>query len=317
MADEQGDSGSESLTSIFAAIAGNLLVAITKFTASAFTGSSAMLSEGIHSVVDTGNGMLMLLGVYKSRKEPDEEHPFGYGRELYFWSLVVAFSIFGVGGAVSVYEGIVHFSRSEAEMTSPIWNYATLGAAFVFEAITWVFGWKAFSKGRRGRSVLRTIHESKDPTSFTVLLEDSTALLGLVVAFVGILLSSHYEVAYFDAVASVVIGLLMCFAALLLGYEPKELLIGEPMDKKTLAAIREIAESEPGVKRAVQILTIYVGPEDVSLILELEFEPGVDSKTLRTAIRNIEENTKKEFPDVTRVFYEANTLAENELASAN
>ena len=313
MEGEKGESGSESLTSIFAAIIGNLLIAVIKFTASAFTGSSAMLTEGIHSVVDTGNGLLMLLGVYKSRKPPDEAHPFGHGRELYFWSMVVAFSIFGVGGGVSVYEGIVHLSRPAAEIVSPVWNYATLGAAFLFESITWMFGWKAFAKTRRGRRVLRTIHESKDPTSFTVLLEDSTALLGLLIAFVGVLLTSRYDAAYFDAAASICIGLLMCLAALLLGYETKGLLIGEAVDKKTLAGIRQIAESEPGVVRAHKILTIYVGPEDVSLTLELEFEPRIDARDLRVAIRNIEQRIMESYSAVTRVYYSAESLTEREL----
>ena len=231
MADQQGDKNNASLSSIFAAIIGNLMIAVTKFTAAAFTGSSAMLTEGIHSVVDTGNGLLMLYGVYKSRKPPDEAHPFGHGRELYFWSLIVAVSIFGVGGGVSVYQGIIHAMHPVA-IESPGWNYATLGLAVVFEGISWMFGWAAFSATRRGRPVIEAIHVSKDPTSFTVLLEDSTALLGLIVAFIGVFLQADYGLLYFDAIASMLIGLLLCVAALFLGYETKGLLIGEALGQR-------------------------------------------------------------------------------------
>jgi len=148
---KQGES--ESIASIIAAIIGNLLIAVTKFTASYFTGSSAMLSEGIHSVVDTGNGVLMLVGVHKSKKPPDKEHPFGHGRELYFWALVVAFSIFAVGGGLSIYEGVIHLLQPEP-IQNAVWNYGVLGASLIFESITWYFGWKAFDKVRRGRPVV-------------------------------------------------------------------------------------------------------------------------------------------------------------------
>src|SRR5215211_3109089 len=203
----------ESLTAIFAAIIGNLLIAVTKFTAAFFTGSSAMLSEGIHSVVDTGNGVLMLVGIRKSQKPPDEEHPFGHGRELYFWSLVVAFSIFAVGGGISIYEGITHILHPTS-IENVVWSYAVLGASFIFEGITWFFGWRAFAKTRRGRSVFDAIRRSKDPTSFTVLLEDSAALAGLVVAFAGVFLGHEFGMAYFDSIASIVIGILLCMVAL-------------------------------------------------------------------------------------------------------
>ena len=292
MEKKPGEKGSDSITSIIAAITGNLLIAVTKFIASFFTGSSAMLSEGIHSMVDTGNGALMLYGVYKSRKPPDDAHPFGHGRELYFWSLIVAVSIFGAGGGVSVYEGIIHLWHPTA-IESPVWNYATLGLAFVFEGISWMFGWAAFSKTRKGKPVLEAIHVSKDPTSFTVLLEDSTALLGLVIAFIGIFLSSNFGLMYFDAIASIVIGLLLGTAALFLGYETKSLIVGEAVDAKTRAGIQKIAESEPGVEKTNKILSIYVGPDDVSLTLELEFKKGIDARELRTAIRNIERGVKK------------------------
>lgn len=176
---------SESRTAIFVAIAGNLAIAATKFVAAAFTGSSAMLSEGIHSLVDTGNGGLLLLGVRKSRKPPDSTHPFGHGMELYFWSLVVAILIFALGGGMSVYEGVIHIAHPH-EIRDPTWNYVVLGFALVFESISFYFAMRAFRKEKGDQGIWQTVHTSKDPTTFTILFEDTAALLGLLVAFVGI-----------------------------------------------------------------------------------------------------------------------------------
>jgi cation diffusion facilitator family transporter len=309
-------SGGESITAIIAAIAGNLLIAVTKFVAAAFTGSSAMLSEGIHSVVDTGNGLLMLLGVRNSRKPPDEEHPFGHGRELYFWSLVVAFSIFGIGGGVSIYEGVTHLIHPE-QIVDPVWNYSVLGLSAVFESITWYFGWKAFSKTLRGHSPLRAIQLSKDPTSFTVVLEDTAALAGLLIAFLGVFFGHELRIPYFDGAASILIGVLLCFVALILGAESRSLLIGEAVDKETLRGIRQIAESEPCVEKALKILTIFIGPNDVALTLELRFERGVEAVALRTAIRHIEQSVKEKYPRINRVYYEAESLSDQELKQTN
>ena len=312
MVTEQGGGKSESLISVYAAITGNLLISATKFTAFAFTGSSALLSEGIHSVVDTGNGLLMLWGVHKSKKPPDEAHPFGHGRELYFWSLIVAVSIFAVGGGISVYEGILHI-LSPLAIESPVWSYATLGAAFLFESITWIFGWRAFAETRNGKPILEAIHHSKDPTSFTVLLEDTTALLGLLVAFLATFLSSHFGFVIFDGVASVVIGLLLCGAALFLGYETKSLLIGEAVDRETIDGIRKIVAMENHVEQAKKVRTIYLGPDNVVLTLELQFAIDVDARELRTAIRQIERNVKKKYPQISEVYYEAESLSERTL----
>jgi cation diffusion facilitator family transporter len=313
MGEDQRSTGNESIAAIFAAIIGNLLIAVTKFTASYITGSSAMLSEGIHSVVDTGNGLMMLLGVRNSRKPPDEEHPFGHGRELYFWSLVVAFSIFGIGGGVSVYEGITHILHPE-QITNPVWNYAVLGLSFVFEGISWVFGWRAFSKTRRGRPLFKAMHLSKDPTSFTVVLEDSTALVGLVIAFFGVLLGHELGIACFDGGASVLIGLLLGLVALFLGAESRSLLIGEAVDKETLHGIREIAESEPQVEKALKILTIYLGPDEVAATLELQFKKDIKAGELRKAIRRIERAIMEKYPRIKRVYYEAESLSEREIS---
>ena len=305
----------ESKTAIFAAIIGNLLIAVTKFIAATFTGSSAMISEGIHSVVDTGNGALMLWGLHKSQKPPDEDHPFGHGRELYFWSLIVAVSIFGVGGGVSIFQGITHL-LSPTEIESAGWNYVVLGASFVFEGVTWIFGWRAFSKTRGGKPMIEAIHASKDPTSFTVVLEDSTALIGLVIAFLGVFLGHEFGIAYFDGAASVLIGVLLCVVALFLGYESKSLLIGEAVDKATLRGIREIVEAQPEVEAALKILTIYGGPTDVALTLEVDFADGISAIDLRKAIRRIERSVMEKYPEITRVYYEAESLSEREIVDS-
>jgi cation diffusion facilitator family transporter len=303
--------GNESVTAIFAAIIGNLLIAVTKFVASYFTGSSAMLSEGIHSVVDTGNGLMMLLGVRNSKKPPDEEHPFGHGRELYFWALVVAFSIFGIGGGVSIYEGVTHILHPEP-IRSPGWNYAVLGSSFVFEGISWYFGWLAFAKMRRGRPVIEAMQESKDPTSFTVVLEDSTALIGLVIAFFGVLLGHEFNMPYFDGAASILIGVLLCCVALFLGAESRSLLIGEAVSKEVLHSIRAIAESDPNVEKALKILTIYIGPDDVAVTLELKFKKEITAVQLRHAVRRVELAIREKYPRIRHVFYEAESLSERE-----
>src|SRR6476620_5334610 len=200
---------SESRLAIYAAIAGNMAIAVTKFVAAAFTGSSAMLSEAIHSVVDTGNGWLMLLGVRKSRKPPDSDHPFGHGHELYFWTLIVGVLVFALGGGRIIKKKITHILHP-AFPENVVWSYAVLGVAIVFEGTTWLFGWKAFNAERGRKGVVQTIHETKDPSSFTVLLEDSAALLGLVFAFLGIFLGMQLGVPQLDGVASVLIGLLLC-----------------------------------------------------------------------------------------------------------
>jgi len=301
---------SESVFAIYAAIAGNVAIAITKFVAAAFTGSSAMLSEAIHSTVDTGNGLLILLGVRKSRKPPDADHPFGHGHELYFWTLVVGVLVFAVGGGMSTYEGIMHVLKPRIPENS-VWSYATLGIAAVFEGTTWLFGWKAFSSERGRRGVLETIHETKDPSSFTVLLEDSAALLGLVFAFFGIFLGQQFELPYLDGVASVVIGLLLCGVAGLMVYESKGLLIGEGLDSESLKSIRALVETDPAVERVRHLHTMYLGPHEVLLTIELSFDSELSVGEMRKAIRGLVGAIQSRHPDVKQVFFGAESLSED------
>ncbi|HJP92320.1 MAG TPA: cation diffusion facilitator family transporter [Pyrinomonadaceae bacterium] len=300
---------SKSQLAIYAAIAANLAIAVTKFVAAALTGSAAMLSEAIHSLVDTGNGGLILLGVRKSRKPPDSDHPFGHGHELYFWTLVVGVLIFAVGGGMSTYEGILHMLHPVLP-ENPAWSYSVLGIATVFEGTTWLLGWKAFSAERKGRGVLKAIHETKDPSSFTVLLEDSAALLGLLFAFLGIFFGRQLGLPYLDGAASVLIGLLLCGVAVLMVYESKGLLIGEGLDSETLKSIRQLVQSDPAVERVRHLHTMYLGPHEVLLTVELRFKNSISALEVRRAVRRIKEAIQSQHRDVKQIFFGAESLSE-------
>lgn len=307
---ERESSTSKSRTAIVAAIFGNLAIAVTKFIAAAFTGSAAMLSEAIHSVVDTGNGGLMLLGISKSRLPPDDEHPFGHGRELYFWTLIVAILVFAVGGGMSVYEGITHLAHPTLP-GNPAWSYGVLGLAFVFEGTTWLFGWKAFSAEKGSKGVLQTIHDTKDPTTFSVLLEDSAALLGLIFAFLGIFLGRQLGLTWLDGAASIVIGLLLCVVAVLMVYESKGLLIGEGLDRETLKSVRKLVEADPAVERVQHLHTLYLGAHEVLLTIELRFRSTISALEVRQAVARLREAIRKQHPDVTRIFFGAESIGED------
>jgi cation diffusion facilitator family transporter len=292
----------EAKTAVVAAILGNLAIATTKFFAAFFSGSSAMLSEAIHSLVDTGNGALILLGIRNSRKPPDREHPFGHGRELYFWTLMVGVLIFGVGGGMSVYEGLTHLAHP-TRIQDAKWSYIVLGLSAVFESITWYFGWKAFSKERRGRGIIEVIHSTKDPTSFSVLLEDSAALLGLAVALLGIFLSQTLNQPYFDGAASIVIGMLLCTIAIVMVHESRGLLIGEGVDQKTLKGLRAIVEADEDVAHVQHLHTIYQSPRTVLLVIELRFHDHISAVDIRKAVRRLETNIKARYPEIKYVFF--------------
>ena len=299
---------SQSQVAIVAAILGNLAIAVTKFAAAVFSGSAAMLSEAIHSAVDTGNGGLMWLGVQKSRKPPDPEHPFGHGRELYFWTLIVGVLIFAVGGGISVYEGILHLTHPVLP-ENLVWNYSVLGIAAVFESTTWILGWKAFNAERGRRGVFQTIHETKDPASFTVLLEDSAALLGLIFAFLGIFFGRLLGLPFLDGAASVFIGLLLCGVAIVMVYESKGLLIGEGLDRETLRSIRKLVETDNTVERVRNLYTMYLGAHEVLLAIELRFKNSVAAPEIRMAAKRLEEAIRSRHPDVAHVFFGAESIS--------
>jgi cation diffusion facilitator family transporter len=302
----------ESRVSIIAAILGNVAIAVTKFIAAGFTGSSAMLSEGIHSLVDTGNGGLMLVGIHKSQKAPDVEHPFGHGKELYFWSLIVSIAIFAVGCGMSIYEGVTHLLNPHP-MSNAFWNYAVLGFAVVFEGISWFFGWKVFraAKGRLG--IIEAIHQSKDPTTFMVFFEDSAALLGLLIAFIGILIGQRFDSPYADGVASILIGLVLGLVSFFLAYETKGLLIGEGVDRETLKKIRTLIETDPGVEHVSRALTMYFGPHEVLLNIELKFRDELSAVGVRAAVARLQQKVRQNHPDITRIFFASESLCEPDL----
>jgi len=299
----------ESKLAIYAAIGGNLAIAIMKFTAAAFTGSSAMLSEGIHSLVDTGNGGLLLLGIHKSKRRADAAHPFGYGKELYFWSLIVAVLIFGVGGGISIYEGIVHLITPSA-LEDPFWSYIVLGLAMVFEGFVFVIAFRAFQslKGDE-QNIWEAIKASKDPTTFTVLFEDAAALLGLIVAFVGIFLAHQLNNPYLDGAASVVIGLILTTVAGFLIYESKGLLVGEGADPQTLKDIRKLAESDPSVRRVINPLTMHFGPNTMLLTMDIEFDGTLSAAKVKEAVDRLERSIKNQYPAIKYIYIEAGSVA--------
>lgn len=298
----------ESKTAIFAAIGGNLAIAATKLTAAFFTGSSAMLSEGIHSLVDTGNGWLLLLGFRQSQKPPDAGHPFGHGKELYFWSLVVAILIFALGGGMSVYEGVTHLAHPQVHHS--IWNYLVLGFAIIFESFSFYFAIQAFRKEQGGQGVFETIRKSKDPTSFTVLFEDTAALLGLLVAFLGIFLGHLLNNPYLDAVASIVIGAILAVVAGFLAYESKGLLIGEGVDPAVLASIRSIAGADPAVAKVRKSLTMHFSPDEVLLTLDLGFKKQLTAEKIAAAVVRLEKKIRDQHPEIKHIFIEAKSLYE-------
>jgi cation diffusion facilitator family transporter len=297
----------QSPKAVYAAIASNLGIAITKFVAAAITGSSAMLAEGIHSLVDTGNGWLLLLGIRKSRKPADVVHPFGHGKELYFWTLIVAIMIFAVGGGVSLYEGVRHLQHP-ATVEDPTWAYAVLGIAALFEGYAWSVAFRQIRQGRGRRGIWRMVKQSKDPATFTVLFEDTAALLGLLVAFLGVFLGQRFHNPYFDGAASVVIGVILGTVAVLLAYETKGLLIGEAVEPATLASIRTLAEDDPAVARVVRPLTMHFGPTEVLLALELVFEKGQSAADAAAAVDRIDRAIRTAHPQIRHIFIEAQSL---------
>lgn len=293
----------ESRTAIAAAIVGNAAIAAIKFLAGSLTGSSAMISEGIHSLVDTGNGGLLFHGLRRGARPADAAHPFGHGMEVFFWSLIVAVSIFGIGGGMSIYEGVVHI-QNPSSLENPLINYIVLGAAMVFEAISFSFAWRAFRKHKKGRRTLAAIHHGKDPSLFTVLFEDTAALLGLVVAFLGVFLSHLFDEPVIDGAASVAIGAILVCAAAWLAYESKSLLVGEAAEPALVAAVKEIALSDPAVSGLGAVLTMHLGPQEVLLNIEVRFRPDLRVEDIHAAIHRIERHISGPYPEVTRIFVE-------------
>jgi cation diffusion facilitator family transporter len=295
---------SESRVAVYGAIAANVAIAVTKFAVAGITGSSAMLSEGVHSAVDTFNGILLLVGLRLSQRPATPEHPFGHGKELFFWSLIVAVLIFGLGGGISFYEGVQHIRRPEP-LHDPTWNYIVLGAAALFEGSSFAIALRQFLRAAGDAPFWQALHRSKDPTTYTVLAEDSAALVGLAVAALGIWLSHRLGMPQLDGVASLAIGLLLAGVAVLLIRESRGLLIGEGIRPETARAIRALAMEQACVQEVGRVLSMYIGPDEVLVTVDLDFKEGTATGEAAEAIAAIQRQVRERYPMIKRLFIEA------------
>ncbi len=298
---------SESRTVIYVGIAANVLIAATKFAAALATGSSAMVAEGVHSIVDSGDGLLLLLGQKRAERPPDENHPLGYGKELYFWSLIVAISFFALGSGMSFYEGVRHIMHPEP-VSDPKWNYGVLGASALFTFASLGVALRAFRKRMGSKGFWETFRQSKDPTVFTLVLEDMADMAGLLFAFLGIFLSHRLNMPVLDGVASIGISGVMAVVAVVLARESKGLLVGESATPEEREMIRSAAGKDADVVKVGRIVTQYLGPETVLVLMDVTFREALDSQALGAAIDRMEANIRKARPAVKHIYIEAESL---------
>jgi len=293
---------------IYAALVGNLLVAATKFAAAAITGSSAMLSEAVHSLVDTGNEVLLLHGLRRAARPADQAHPFGHGREVYFWSFVVALSVFALGSGVSLYEGI-HHVREPVPITRPVVNYVVLALALVFEGASWRVAFKEFRGEKGQQTFLEAARRSKDPTTFMVLFEDSAAVLGLVIALAGTLAAELLDRPVLDGVASIAIGVLLALVAAFLARESKGLLIGEPAQSEVSDAICAIVTAQPGIERANGLFTVHVGPRQVVAGITVDFRDDLTARQVEDIVARVEARVRQAHPEIVSLLIKPQSAA--------
>ena len=293
--------------SLYGGIATNVAIALSKFVAAYVTGSSAMLSEGIHSLVDTGNGGLLLYGTAQSQLPPSPQYPFGRSKELYFWSLIVAMLVFSVGGGMSFYEGVKHILQP-VPMEDPKWNYIVLGFSVVFEGVAAYLSIKAFMESHTD-GIFHALRTSKDPSAFAQVLENSAALVGLVFAGLGVFFGHLLNNPYLDGAASVAIGLLLMGVAVFLVYRTKGLLVGQGVDAATLASLEQIARAQPHVETIRSPLTMYLGPADVVLALDVDFANALPAADVAAAIEQLQDAIRAAHPEMQRIFVEAKNLS--------
>ncbi len=291
---------------VYAALVGNAATMVMKFVAAFVSGSSAMLAEAFHSVADTVNQALMLVGIALSKKPPDEKHPFGYGMERYFWSFVVAISIFTIGATFSIYEGVSKI-RHPAPLVSVKLSYIVLGAALLFEFITWVFAAREFARFKRGRGIWQTLQDTRDPAVLTVLFEDSAALLGVTIAAAGIGLTVYTGNSLYDGIASIIIGVMLSVVAIFLSMENRDLLLGESASRRDRAGIRKVLRSFPDVERVLELLTMHIAPDEILLNVNIEFRDGMTTQQIEQLIDDIEAAIRENMPQVRKIFIEADT----------
>lgn len=300
----------ESTPAVVAAVVANIAVGIVKFIAAGITGSSAMISEGIHSIVDSGNGLLILFGMKRSSRPADVEHPFGYSHELYFWTMVVAVMIFALGGGLSIYEGINHLLHADPSLLSadPTMNYIVIIAAMIIEGVSLRVAIKNFNAIRQDTAPLAFIREAKDPSLFTVVLEDMAAELGLLIALLGVFFGHLLKNPYFDGAASLLIGVLLCAVAGILLKETKGLLIGEGLKAVEVQRVEAIVERHPSVIECGRILSLYLGPRDMLLTMDVTFKKECTRDDIMAAIDTIEGRIVAAFPQTTRIFIESESI---------
>jgi cation diffusion facilitator family transporter len=295
---------------IIAALVGNTLIAVTKFAAAIISGSSAMLSEGIHSLVDTGNQILLLHGLKQAKKPPDETFPFGHGKEIYFWSFIVAMLIFALGGGVSLYEGIRHLQHP-LPISNLLTNYTVLGLAMVFEGGSWYFGYREFSRAKGKWGYFKAVQRAKDPSVFMVLFEDTAAILGLLVAFAGVLLTQITGMLYFDGAASILIGVILVGTAIWLAHETKGLLIGESANRPVINTIRKILQANKLIDNVNEILTLHMGPDYILANISVDFKDDATADEIEQITAEIDREIKNQYPKIKRIFIEAEKRRDN------
>lgn len=288
---------------IYAALAGNALIAIMKFIAASITGSSVMFSEGIHSVVDTGNQMLLLYGLKQAKKPADDRFPFGHGKEIYFWSFIVAIMIFAVGAGISIYEGI-HRLLNPAPLENILVNYIVLSLAIVFEGAAWFFALKEFKQAKGQWGYIEAVQRGKDPTLFVVLFEDSAAMLGLVVALLATYLTQLTGNLYLDGLASIIIGLILAATAMWLAFETKSLLIGESANIHVVNGIRKLARIYDKIEHVNEVLTMHMGPEFILVNISVEFKDAATATEIEETVSQLDAAIKNEYENVKRIFIE-------------
>jgi cation diffusion facilitator family transporter len=288
---------SESTRVINAALLGNVLVALTKLAAALITGSSAMMSESVHSVVDTGNELLLLYGLRQAARPPDADHPFGHGRELYFWSFIVALAIFTLGAVASVYQGVLHI-RSPVAITHPVVNYLVLALALVFEGGAWRVAFRQFRATKGESGYLEAVRRSKDPTTFLILAEDTGAILGIFIALAGTVAAEVLHRPVLDGMASIGIGILLGLIAIVLARETKGLLIGEPARSELVSAICAMARAQPGIERSNGLFTVHIGPRQVVAALSVDFTDTLSALEVERIVATLEDRVRAAHPEV-------------------
>jgi cation diffusion facilitator family transporter len=294
-----GDQGSRQ--AVWAALIGNVLVAVTKTAAAVFTGSSAMLSESVHSFVDTGNELLLLYGMRSARRRADRDHPAGYGRELYFWSFIVALLVFALGAGVSIYQG-VHRVISPQPIENAIVSEVVLAASFLFEGWSWLVSVRQFRRAKGPLGWYEAFVKSKDPPLFMVVFEDSAALAGIAIAAVGTVLAAHFDMPLADGISSILIGMVLACTSTLLARESKSLLIGEKADSALIRSILEIANGACGSSRANGVLTIQMAPDQIMAAMSFEFDDQLTAPQIEQMIADIERRIHDAHPEVTSLF---------------